>query len=314
MGQGPSACTVTHCCSTVEGNASSTQGVVALRGDLSPEVRLIAWFRRRSGPDCDFGEQFEELFGGRGAVGEAKFASVVKDFGALTLVDGRVAFQKMDTGGKGALGAEDLEIWQEKLEMKEIEALREWRDWLRKRYATPSAAYNAMGKGEGDVLVETEFSEALEKLGFKNENPMELFRCVDKDFSGEVTFAEFKAAMRSVAVKRVKQAVDSKPSSKTASGKKSSKNGSAPHSSLPRHAEEDEEGSDAGENASQTSSPRHKGDDTSAAKRQISGGKPSKNKQAAKGKPKKAPKKGPTKGVKEDEDNLEEEEVSEGGN
>lgn len=309
------ACTVTHCCNAVEGNASGgTTGVVALRGDLSPEVRLIAWFRRRSGPDCDFGEQFEELFGGRGAVGESKFANVVKDFGALTQVDGCVAFQKMDFDGKGALGAEDFEIWQEKLEAKEIEALRKWRDWLRKRYATPSAAYNAMGKGEGDVLVETEFSEALEKLGFQNENPMELFRCVDKDFSGEVTFAEFKAAMRSVAVKRVKQTVASKPPSKTAKSKNSSKAGSAPHAPLPRHAEEEEEGSDADENASQTSSPRQKVDDTAAdAKRKSNGSKSSQAKASKKG-PAKASKKGPTKGAKEDEENNDDEEDYEGGN
>merc|ERR1719487_2366829 len=62
-----------------------------------------------------------------------------------------------------------------------------------------------MGKGEGDVLIEVEFAESLANLGFYADDPMELFRYIDKDFSGEVTFAEFKSAMRSVGSERVKQ-------------------------------------------------------------------------------------------------------------
>merc|ERR1719199_722195 len=61
-----------------------------------------------------------------------------------------------------------------------------------------------MGKGEGDVLVETEFTQSLAKLGFVTTDPLDLFRFVDKDFSGEITFAEFKSAMRSVGSERIK--------------------------------------------------------------------------------------------------------------
>lgn len=227
---------VNHCCSNTEKGtenavvASKFEPSAALRTDLPHDVRLVAWFRRRSGPDCDFGEVFEELFGSRDSVGTSKFVSVLKERGASTQIDAAQAFRKIDamSKGKGAVGAAELETWQEAVEKKEVEGLRIWRDWLRKRYATPSAAFHAMGKGEGDVLVESEFKEALAKINFEAEDPAELFRFMDKDFSGEITFAEFKSAMRSVGIKRVKDRRSSvqlqKESRKSQQYQQSSKN------------------------------------------------------------------------------------------
>lgn len=95
---------------------------------------------------------------------------------------------------------------------------------MRKRYTTPSAAFIAMGKGEGDVLSEIEFEETLKKLGCDVSNPLELFRCVDKDLSGQVTFDEFKSAMRAVGLPRVRsRSVVGKSSSSSQSKAQSSK-------------------------------------------------------------------------------------------
>lgn len=161
-------------------------------------MALVAWMRRRSGPDCDFAEVFEEVFGSRDPVGEAKFVSTLRE--RCASLDLQAAFRRIDAAGtgNGVIGASEFEEWQQKLEEAESEGLRVFRDFLRKRYPTPSAAYNALGKGEGDVLSEVEFATKMGEIGFQMENPLELFRFVDKDFSGEITFAEFKASMRGV--------------------------------------------------------------------------------------------------------------------
>merc|ERR1719199_889946 len=93
-----------------------------------------------------------------------------------------------------------------------------------------------MGKGEGDVLVETEFTQSLAKLGFVTTDPLELFRFVDKDFSGEVTFAEFKAAMRSVGVQRVKEKASKRETSRASASSKTS----SPRQQRPMEEESDE--------------------------------------------------------------------------
>lgn len=168
------------------------------RDNLSPEMALVAWMRRRSGPDCEFAEVFEEVFGSRDPVGEAKFVSTLRE--RCTSIDLQAAFRRIDAAGtgNGVIGASEFEEWQQKLEEAESEGLRVFRDFLKKRYPTPSAAYNALGKGEGDVLSEVEFATKMGEIGFQMDNPLELFRFVDKDFSGEITFAEFKASMRGV--------------------------------------------------------------------------------------------------------------------
>lgn len=207
MGQVAACATVNHCCSspTQGENGPIVEPSAVLRvANLPPDVRLVAFIRRRSGADCDFGEVFEELFGCRDAVGESKFTSVLKERGAGHLIDAHAAFMVIDRQGRGTVSAPDFEAWQEEMEKKEVDGLRVWRDWLRKRFTTPSAAFHAMGKGEGDVLIEVEFTESLERLGFVTDEPLDLFRFVDKDFSGEITFAEFKSAMRSVGSERIK--------------------------------------------------------------------------------------------------------------
>lgn len=209
MGQLASCATVDHCCTSAEKGTEAfpiVEPSAVLRvANLPPEVRLIAFIRRRSGADCDFGEIFEELFGSRDPVGLSKFASVLKERGGGATIDCQAAFTVIDRNGRGTVSAQDFENWQEDLEKKEVDGLRAWRDWLRKRFTTPSAAFHAMGKGEGDVLIEVEFTQSLASLGFLNSDPMELFRFIDKDFSGEITFAEFKSAMRSVGAERVKE-------------------------------------------------------------------------------------------------------------
>lgn len=222
MGQQVAACaTVSHCCKSAEkgseGMVERSEPSAALRiANLPPEVRLVAWLRRRSGSDCDFGEVFEEIFASRDAVGESKFASMLKERG-IAAADAHASFLTIDRTGRGTVSAADFEAWQEAIEKRETEGLRAWRDWLRKRFTTPSAAYHAMGKGEGDVLVEVEFTESLARLGFQPDDPIELFRFIDKDFSGEVTFSEFKSAMRSVGAERVKQKAERRRDSRNGS-------------------------------------------------------------------------------------------------
>lgn len=194
-------------CSTVCKSCQSDPGDitnVSVKPVLpDPEASLAAWIRRRSGPECDFGEVFNEIFDGPNPVGEAKFEAALRERGAL--FDTRSTFARICIHGKGVVGQKEFEQWQDKLEMREHEGLRIFREWLRLRYATPSAAYKAMGKGEGDVMNEIEFLTQLKKLDFAEmTNPSDLFRFVDKDMSGEITFAEFKASMRSVGATRTR--------------------------------------------------------------------------------------------------------------
>mmetsp|Transcript_23944 Transcript_23944/g.65247 ORF Transcript_23944/g.65247 Transcript_23944/m.65247 type:complete len:275 (-) Transcript_23944:120-944(-) len=161
----------------------------------SPQVKLIAWMRRRNGADCDFGAVFEELFGSREPVGFSKFEQVFLQRGFAS--DAKSAFQYIDRyARKGAVGAEEFDAWQNEIEDREAEGLKNLRDFLKTRYATPSAAYKDLGKGEGDVLTSTEFMDSMQKIGFVADNLEELFRFIDKDYSGEVTFSEFKDVMR----------------------------------------------------------------------------------------------------------------------
>jgi len=151
--------------------------------------------RRRNGPDCDFGAVFEELFGSREPVGSKKFEQVLNDRGFTS--DSKSAFHYIDRySRKGAIGADEFITWQNEIEDKEAEGLKNLRDFLKSRYPTPSAAYKELGKGEGDVLTMTEFTDSMQKVGFIADNAEELFRFIDKDYSGEVTFAEFKTVMR----------------------------------------------------------------------------------------------------------------------
>lgn len=255
MGQVAACSTVGRCCASTE---KGEEPSAVLRTTLEPDVRLVAWIRRRSGPDCDFGEVFEEIFGSRDPVGESKFASVLKERGAESTIDAVATFQKINAGGKGAIGAAEFEAWQELIERKEAEGLRYWRDWLRMRYTTPSAAFHAMGKGEGDVLTEPEFTACLSKIGFQAKDPVELFRFIDKDFSGEVTFAEFKSAMRSVGVSKEKvKSTGSRRSSKNNSPKSSKEPSPRPHKSS-KEPPADSEGSDS-ENVGQDARMSSKG-------------------------------------------------------
>jgi len=160
-----------------------------------PQVKLIAWMRRRNGAECDFGAVFEELFGSREPVGGMRFEQVLNDRGFHS--DSKAAFHYVDRyARKGAVGAAEFEAWQSEIEDREAEGLKNLRDFLKTRYPTPSAAYKELGKGEGDVLTLTEFIDSMQKVGFVADNLEELFRFIDKDYSGEVTFAEFKTVMR----------------------------------------------------------------------------------------------------------------------
>jgi len=167
----------------------------------TPDTKMIAWLRRRSGPDCDFGEVFEELFGSRHPVSEDRFVKVLKDRGVD--FDCKAAFDRVKCYGSatGAVGAQEFEAWQNEIEEREAEGLRALRDFLKSKFPHPSAAYKEMGKGEGDVLTKGEFASCMTRVGFNTDNPEELFRCMDKDFSGEVSFAEFKSVMKSVGAK-----------------------------------------------------------------------------------------------------------------
>lgn len=212
MGQ-LTACSSKECC-TCGTKGSATSGAQAitvaapdfLEDEPEPQdAKLVLYFRRRYGRDCDFGYVFEDLFEGRHAVGESKFAEVLSEEVACEFNEASMVFRKLDAGNRGAISAATFESWQDDVEKKEAEGLYAWRDWMRKRYDTPSAAFVAMGKGEGDVLVASEFHSNLHRLGFITTDSLALFRFIDKDMSGEVTFEEFRTAMRSVVLPRVRR-------------------------------------------------------------------------------------------------------------
>merc|ERR1711879_700943 len=94
--------------------------------------------------------------------------------------------------------------FQEEFEARENDGLRLFRNFLKSRYANPGAAYRELGKGEGDVLTKAEFPGIMKKIGFTATDAGTLFRCMDKDFSGEISFAEFKSVMKSLANKERK--------------------------------------------------------------------------------------------------------------
>jgi len=170
------------------------------QADFPPDVRLIAWLRRRNGPECDFGEVFTELFGGRDGVGPRRFIEVLQSHGYS---DGKAGFAIVDRHTKsGLVGASDLELLQMEIEDREAEGLKHLRGFLKENFASPAAAYKELGKGEGDTLNENEFAQAMKRLGFDAEDPLRLFHFLDKDYSGEISFAEFKAVMRTVGVKK----------------------------------------------------------------------------------------------------------------
>jgi len=98
----------------------------------------------------------------------------------------------------GAVAAIDFELWQAEIEDKEAEGLKALREFLKMKFTNPAQAYQELGKGEGDVLTKAEFALCLEKVGFVTQDPEYVFKCMDKDFSGEISFAEFKTVMRSV--------------------------------------------------------------------------------------------------------------------
>lgn len=172
--------------------------------DFAADVRLVAWMRRRNGPDCDFGEVFEELFGGRDPVGPRRWEEVLVDHGYR--YDAKGGFALIDRHAKcGMIGASDLELFQIEIEDREAEGLKHLRTFLKTSFGSPIEAYKELGKGEGDVLTEVEFAEALKRLGFKDEDPLKLFHFMDKDYSGEICFAEFKAVMRAAGASKKKE-------------------------------------------------------------------------------------------------------------
>jgi len=186
-------------------SCSLTQGGDPLKG-CPADVRMIAWIRRRNGPDCDFGTVFEEIFGCRDAVTESRFRKVLKERGVD--FDIPAAFNKVCCYGSanGSVGAEEFELWQNEVEEKESEGVKVLRDFLQLHFTSPADAFKQMGKGEGEVLTQEEFGRALDKVGFKNTNPDNLFHCIDKDYSGEVSFAEFKAIMKATGPRKAASA------------------------------------------------------------------------------------------------------------
>lgn len=163
--------------------------------DFSPECRFVAWIRRRNGSDCDFGHVFKELFGEDARVAPRHFAEVLKRHGYRW--DAKAIFACIDRDAKsGMLGASDLELYQMKVEEIEAEGLKHLRHFLKQKFQNPAKAFEALGKGEGDSITEWEFSDAIRRLGFTDADPERLFHFMDKDYSGDITFAEFKSLMR----------------------------------------------------------------------------------------------------------------------
>merc|ERR1740121_15017 len=55
------------------------------------------------------------------------------------------------------------------------------------------------------MLNQAEFATAMQRLGFETQNPLRVFHFLDKDYSGEICFAEFKAIMRGAATGKNKR-------------------------------------------------------------------------------------------------------------
>mmetsp|Transcript_32647 Transcript_32647/g.75894 ORF Transcript_32647/g.75894 Transcript_32647/m.75894 type:complete len:254 (-) Transcript_32647:166-927(-) len=162
--------------------------------ECQPQVMLIAWLRRRNGPDCRFGSVFVELFGNREPVGLGRFNEVLTDRGFHGDVQG--VFTYLDRFRRtNLIGAAEFEAFQAEIEDREAAVLKLFRSFLKRKFNNPSAVFKEMGKGEGDVFTQAEFVESLRGLGFTIHNPAELFRFMDKDFSGELTFSEFRNVM-----------------------------------------------------------------------------------------------------------------------
>lgn len=172
--------------------------------ELPPDATLAAWIRKRHGVDADFGDVFVELFGSRNGICSREFVDVLQVHGYS---DGQAAFAMIDQHTNiGIVGATGWELLQVEIEGREAEALRHLRSFLKEHFSGPAAAFRQMGKGQGDVLCEAEFADAMQRLGFAAEDPLRLFHFLDKDYSGEICFAEFKAAMRNaVAPKKGKE-------------------------------------------------------------------------------------------------------------
>mmetsp|Transcript_33769 Transcript_33769/g.102006 ORF Transcript_33769/g.102006 Transcript_33769/m.102006 type:complete len:306 (-) Transcript_33769:222-1139(-) len=162
---------------------------------LSPQVCFVAWMRRRNGVDCDFGAVFEELFGSQHPVPLRKWVSVLDEHGCH--FDSKAVFAFLDRHTKvGQVGAADLILYQSEIDDKEVDSLKHLREFLKSTYKSPLAAFRDMGKGEGEVLSRHEFVAALTRLGFQAEDPEMLFNMVDKDYSGEVCYNEFKSVLK----------------------------------------------------------------------------------------------------------------------
>lgn len=201
------------------------------------DVRMIAWIRRRSGPDSDFGAVFEEIFGSRRPITEDRFGKVLRERGVD--FDIGAAFNRVRCYGSanGAVGAAEFEMWQNEIEERENEGVKILRDFLKLHFTSPSEAFKTMGKGEGEVITQEEFGKALEKVGFKNADPDDLFRCIDKDFSGEISFAEFRTVMRSAGTRKPSSASaaqdDGPKLTRNESSEKKKRSTSSPRSQSP---------------------------------------------------------------------------------
>mmetsp|Transcript_143737 Transcript_143737/g.267856 ORF Transcript_143737/g.267856 Transcript_143737/m.267856 type:complete len:163 (+) Transcript_143737:93-581(+) len=125
MGAAPtnSPCSIVcHSCDNDKGGGDANVAQISLKPVVNdPEANLAAWIRRRSGPECDFGEVFDEIFGGPSPVGEATFAKAFRERGAV--FDAKLVFSRISK--KGVVGQQEFEQWQDNLEAKELEEVIE---------------------------------------------------------------------------------------------------------------------------------------------------------------------------------------------
>lgn len=236
------------CCSSVEKGGIETNGQTNVpqkrltkRASLSTEKfspELLAWIRGQFGPEIELREAYDDFFKDIKVVDKALFEKTLQARGCeINLTE---AFAILDADGDGKLNVSDFETMQQAAEQIEAEGLKHFRDFLKEHFSSPAKAFEALGKGVGEILTEEEFSKNMKALGF-TEDTKKTFLLVDKDASGEVSFEEFKAAMKSVKAEKVssprQNSIQSSPKNQDEKKKDDEKKSSPRESGAKRNSE-----------------------------------------------------------------------------
>lgn len=157
------------------------------------QQQLLGFLRQKFGSEAYVADAFTDLAKGTKIFTKQQFCKILKE--QEYQGNAEFAFACLDADSDGTVTVVDIEAMQRAAELREAEGLRMFRDFLKMRFSSPEAAFEALGCQEGGVLKCADFCEAIGNIGFTGDS-YRTFGLVDKDRSGEVTFVEFKAAMK----------------------------------------------------------------------------------------------------------------------